>query len=563
MWRAQAKMPPYVDQSTSWSREKLAGMTLREKIGQLFFVAITSHKTIENESLASQATLSYYRMSQPYIEHLIQDYHIGGVIMLCKNNLILHINLTNHYQSVSTLPLIVSEDCEWGLSMRLRDVIEYPRNMTLGAIQDESLIYELGKEIGRQCKTIGVHWNFAPVIDVNNNPANPVINNRSFGQDKERVAYFGTLLMQGMQDAGIVTCAKHFPGHGDTDIDSHFELPLISHSKERLNDLELYPFKKLIHAGVDAIMNAHLTIPVLDGTHEASSLSYPIVTDLLKKELGFNGLIVTDALGMEAITKYNLPGELELKALLAGNDVLLCPVDVPKAVELIEQAIASGIFSEQELDKRVLKILQTKECLGLHQQRYVDPTDVMKTLHTEYAYDLKRRLYRAAITLVKKDSNMPARGEEASLHILQIGGAQQSVFVDALKSAYPLSSIQQCSSTLSEEMVDGIVAACDAQIVIVGLFDMNKFKNKNFGIAQATLQVLNKLDQQGKTVILALFGSPYSLALCDKQDVIVMAYEDAMEAQQAAVDCITGQLHPSGTLPVTASDQFVCGYGLR
>jgi len=288
---------------------------------------------------------------------------VGGVIFLGKGTLEKQFNLTKEFQQLSAIPLLICMDFEWGLTMRVSDAMKFPRNNILGFLPPEhdNLIYQMGYEIGKQCKALGVHVNLAPVVDVNNNPNNPVINTRSFGSDKELVAYKSILYMKGLQDAGIIACAKHFPGHGDTDADSHYDLPYLSHLKERLHDVELFPFARMIDEGVMAIMSAHLEVPSLEkAIHLPASLSYSILTTLLKQEMGFEGLIITDGLGMVGVTKYHELGELELKALQAGNDLLLCPVDVPTAVKAIKKAILDGRYSEQELDKHVFKVLKAK-----------------------------------------------------------------------------------------------------------------------------------------------------------------------------------------------------------
>lgn len=343
----------------TWAETKLQQLSLKEKVGQLFMVATTSDFHQKEEALASSLFKCPYRMDHDYIEYLIREYNIGGIIFLYKSTVPKQIDLMNRLKSITTIPLLFGQDCEWGLSMRLYDTPVYPKNGELGKINDLNYTYQVGKEIGQQCRDIGLHINFAPVADVNTNPSNPVIGMRSFGADKELVAKHAVAIMHGMQNSGILTCAKHFPGHGDTSTDSHLELPVINHSITRLKDIELYPFKKLIAADVDAIMTAHIAIPAIDGSLKPATLSKKILA--LKDELGFKGLMITDSLGMRALIKYYEPGQIELEALLAGNDILLCPVDVPKAVDLILNAIAEGKITEQEIDSKVLKILKTKE----------------------------------------------------------------------------------------------------------------------------------------------------------------------------------------------------------
>lgn len=339
-------------------------LSLRQKIGQLFMVAAASSFEQPTEQLASQLVASPYRMDQAYIEYLIREYHIGGVCWLFRSTPEKQVALTNHYQSLSKIPLLIAQDCEWGLAMRLDTAMQFPKAAQLGAVQNKQLIYEIAKEIGMQCKNIGVHMNLAPVVDVNSNPQNPVIGVRSFGSDQKLVAQCGILFAQGLHAGGVLSCAKHFPGHEDTSIDSHSDLPVILHDHHRLDAIELYPFKKMIEAGVDAVMVGHLLVLSLDSLLPAT-FSKNIIVDLLRKKLNFNGLIITDGLGMKALTKYYKSGEIELKALLAGNDMLLCPIDLPKAVELIEKAVKEDRIAESYIDERLLKILRIKEKLGL------------------------------------------------------------------------------------------------------------------------------------------------------------------------------------------------------
>lgn len=371
----------------------LKQLTLEQKIGQLIVVAAVSDPAMNTEFMQE----SVYSMDADYVKKIITNYHVGGIIFLGMSEIGKQFSLTQEFQQLSTIPLLVCMDFEWGLTMRLGDAMNFPRNDVLGrlSVDQDDLVYQMGYEIGNQCKALGVHINLAPVVDVNNNAYNPVIKNRSFGADKELVAHKAILFMQGLHDAGIMACAKHFPGHGDTSVDSHYDLACIMHLRERLDDIELYPFKKMIDAGCMAIMTAHLEVPALEPIRNLpTSLSYAVVTALLKKELGFEGLIITDGLGMVGVTKYHQPGELELKALQAGNDLLLCPVDVPKAVAAIKKAINDGRFSQQELDERVLKVLKFKawaKCGSMPE--LLDK----KKLFSESAQVLQQKLFAFAV----------------------------------------------------------------------------------------------------------------------------------------------------------------------
>lgn len=391
---SNASKPCFESVCGDWARKTLQSLTLRQKIGQLFMVAAISCEDQKEEALAASLFKCPYRMDQSYIEYLIREYGVGGIIFLYKSMPEQQIDCTNHYQAISKIPLLIGQDCEWGLSMRLYDVIEFPRNNALGALFDKSLLYEFGLEVGKQCKAIGVHINFAPVIDVNTNPLNPVIGRRAFGDTPELVAECGLRVMQGLHDAGVLACAKHFPGHGDTSVDSHSDLPVINHSLTRLANVDLMPFKRLIDGGVSGVMSAHILVTALN-EHEnvPTSVSHRCVTQLLEHELGFKGLKITDGLGMGALMRYYQPGEIELRAFLAGNDILLCPLDVPKAVSLIEQAIHNGKISEHDLEKRILKILKAKEWAGCHRFTPINKQDARAALFAPHALKLQKRLF--------------------------------------------------------------------------------------------------------------------------------------------------------------------------
>ncbi len=551
---AELKDPSFLSATNSWSMSTLNKMSLREKIGQLFVATVS-----QEQVLANMGTMKNPQCSNEYVEFLIESYHVGGILFLGRSTIKDQINLTNHYQCLSTTPLLVLQDLEWGLQMRLNDAIRFPRNIALGAIQNESLIKDLGYEIGNQCKAIGVHINLAPVIDINNNASNPVIGTRSFGENPQRVAKYGVLYMQGLQNAGILACAKHFPGHGDTHQDSHITLPTIDHSFERLKSIELYPFQRLINAGIDAVMPAHLRIPAID-PHAISTVSYPIITELLKQQMRFKGLVITDALNMGAL-KNAVPGDVELQAFLAGNDLFLCSLDIPKAIDAFEDAINRGIISQKELDACVLKILQAKEYLGLHKKRCVEDID-STMINTPQTQELKKKLYKESITLVKNNNMLPLKKKQ-NLCVLQIGGEKDSMFSQVLRKAN-VGKINYVPAKMTHQNVKKCVNNCaKASTIIVGLFDIEKSARiKNFGITKETLQLINQFKKSNKKVILSLFGNPYSLALFGKEDAIIMAYEDDPDAQHSAAEVILGKAKPTGKLPITASNQFSYGTGL-
>ena len=331
----------FLSDSTQWADSVIATLSQDERIAQLFMVAAYSNKD---------------ELHKQQITDLVRDYKIGGVMFL-QGGPLRQANFTNYLQQHAKVPLMISIDAEWGVAMRLDSALRFPWQMTLGAIEDTTLIYDMGVEVARQCKLLGIHINFAPVVDVNSNPKNPIINNRSFGENPVKVAKMGVAYMKGMQDNYVLACAKHFPGHGDTDTDSHKTLPVVNHLKYRLEKVELVPFKKLINNGLGSVMVAHLNIPALDDAKDlAVSLSPKVVIGLLKEEMGFTGLTFTDALNMKGVSQFYKPGEVDVKALLAGNDVLLFAENVPKAIDEIKKAILQNKISQAEIDARCHKI---------------------------------------------------------------------------------------------------------------------------------------------------------------------------------------------------------------
>jgi len=381
--------------------DRLAKMTIDEKIGQLFWVNVNSNDG---------------RAEIDRAKRLIKNYGVGGIIWFRNTKKSTsptkQVAYTNELQKASKYPLVISIDGEWGPNMRLDSTVRYPRQLALGAISDNQIVYDYGLEVGKQMKQLGIHFNFAPVVDVNNNPNNPVINDRSFGEDKYNVADKGVAYMNGMHDAGILCTAKHFPGHGDTDTDSHYDLPVITHDKYRLFDIELYPFRQLIQARLSGVMVAHLNVPALDATtNRPTTLSPAVVTQLLQNEMGFDGLIMTDALNMKGVTKYYPSGRTEVEAIKAGNDILLYSSDVATGFNAIKAAINTGEITEDRIDTSVRKILSAKKWLGILDNVQQIPTaGVTDFLNRSEARALNKKLRQHSITLVNNlDNQIPYR----------------------------------------------------------------------------------------------------------------------------------------------------------
>lgn len=532
----------------SWAEDTLKSLSVREKIGQLFMVATGGQLTMLEEPYATMVIESPYTLAHKHIEELIAQYHIGGIIFLYKATPHEQITLTNKFQTLSKLPLLIGQDCENGLSMMLYETVRFPKNLTLAANNNLELIYAIGHEIGKQCKAMGVHINFAPVADINSNPDNPIIGQRAFGDNKERVAACSLAFMRGLQDAGILACAKHFPGHGDTSQDSHVALPKVLRTKEELFDEDLYPFKKLIEHDVACIMNAHLQINALEKQRNLpTSLSPKVATDLLQKQLGFKGLVITDAMGMKAITKHYKPSQAALKALKAGNDIILCPVDVPSTVEAIEKALADGSFTHKELDQRVLKILTAKEKLMLHSNRMVEEQEARARLVTEHALALKKDAYQKAITHLGTKSLVPINESAA---VVQVGGYLPSIFEQTLRRHISVPMYHLSSEPHDEAITFIEQKLSQKETVYCALFGMNNKNSENYGLNEKLLQFIENLQQANKKIVLVLFGTPYALELFNKDQESIIAYEDDADAQEAAAHVLLGIQAAQGTLPI-------------
>jgi beta-N-acetylhexosaminidase len=510
-------LPFFAINAGEWAQQTLQKMTLDQKIGQLFMAGAYSNQ----EDASSEAMESH----QEYAEKLITQYHVGAFVFKKRWEPDTLRAAIEHYQGLSSYPLLTAHDCEWGLSMRMKTAMRFPHNMTLGALSDNQLIYRMGREIGRQCRLVGVNYALSPVVDVNNNPANPVINDRSFGEDPQQVAAKGIAMMRGLQDGGVLASAKHFPGHGDTSVDSHQALPVLHHTRERLESLELVPFKQLIDAGVKSVMIAHLLLPELDATSLLPASLNPVIAgDLLQKQLGYQGLVITDDLIMKAITDNYGLGQAALMAFLAGNDIIMSSRNVEEGIAAIKQAVKEEAIASAEIDRRVLKILEAKE--WLMQQK----AEASTQLHTPEAKALKEQLYAEAITLVSDPIHaLPIKKEMVAL--LQWKGDPESPLSQELGIA------PQSSLDIDFESYDRIVVA---------LFGMSK--NGDYGITSEMCQLIDRL---GDRAVVVLFGSPYALKMFDREkQTLIVAYEDDPDAQRAVARLILGQYSPEGHLPI-------------
>lgn len=534
-------------ESKDWADSVFNSLSPKERIGQLFMVAAYSNKGPEH---------------QAEILKLIQENAIGGLIFF-QGGPGRQAKLTNTYQAASKVPMLIGMDAEWGLGMRLDSTLSFPRQMTLGAIPDESQIRKMGQIIGRHCKRLGVNVSFSPVVDVNSNPSNPVIGFRAFSSDKESVATRGIAYAKGLQDQRIIAVAKHFPGHGDADADSHYSLPIINRNKVQLNQVELYPFRRLIADSVAGMMVAHLSIPALDKINNvATTLSKAVVTDLLKKDMGFEGLVFTDALNMKGVSKFFQPGEVDVKALLAGNDILVFAENVPKAMDMIEVAISKKQIRWKELEKRVRKILAYKHWVGLNIWKPIETSGLSEDLNRLEDKLFIKSLYASAITVVKNSNSLvPFKNvDSTSFASVLIGHDNpKNLFQKTLSQYSPMVHYQVSEKNPGKEL-EQLTKSISQKTVIVGFGKLNHSLSKNFGITQDMVDFVKKLAKTHEVVVV-LFGNAFSTGVFETLPNLVCAYEWNENTQLLVPEILFGAIRAEGKLPVSAGFTLKNGMG--
>jgi len=535
----------------TWADSVFKSLNEDEKIGQLFMVAAYSNR--DKKHVAE-------------VDSLIVNHKIGGLIFF-QGGPGRQASQTNHYQSLAKTPLFMAIDGEWGLNMRLDSTIAYPKQMTLGAIQDNHLIYEMGVKIAQECKRVGLQINFAPDADINSNGLNPVIGYRAFSESKTDVTMKSIMYMKGMQDNMIMACGKHFPGHGDTDVDSHADMPKINHSYERLDSLELYPFRALINKGLKSMMVAHIEIPSLDtNKHVSASISSNVIKGLLQDSMQFHGLVFTDALNMKGVAKYYKSGELEVKALKAGNDILLFSENIPVAIAAIKQAIKNGELSMDDIDKSCKKILMAKEWAGLDTLKPVKLENIVKEINNPSIEAFNHKLYDAAFTVLQNKENILPLKRLDTLQIAtlcigekELGAFQKTVQMYADVMHYNLKNPSQKTA------VDTLLEALKMyNLVLISLENVTKKSDKNFGIGAETITLINTIKACSK-VIINLPGNPYSLLKFDgieTMDGIVLSYERNAYTLQKAAELIFGGIDSPGRLPVSVLGKYKAGDGI-
>jgi beta-N-acetylhexosaminidase len=549
-----------------WVKKKFRKLSKDERIAQLMI--IRAHSNLGPDHVAE-------------VTELIKKYNVGGLCFF-QGGPVRQAILTNKYQSIAKTPLMISIDAEWGLGMRLDSVTSFPRQLMMGSTADAKLIYDFGRAVGEQCKRIGIQVNYAPVVDVNNNPMNPVINDRSFGEDKYKVALYGVQYMKGMQDVGVMATAKHFPGHGDVSVDSHKDLPVINKTRAQLDDLELYPFKELINAGVGSIMTAHLYIPAIDTTANlASSLSPRNVTGILRNDLGFQGISFTDALEMQGVAKFFPKGDASVMSLIAGNDMLCLPGDIPGSIQKVKEAIKDGRLTWDDINAKVKKVLLAKYHLGLDKLQPIQTENLVDDLNTQTAR-IKKLLSENALTLVhKQNETIFPLSKGKKIAYVCIGAPSENTIAAKLRTDYnadvylfgsknelgkqlmddknPVTTIEKSDSSAAAQLINTIQQK-GYDVVIVGLHNYSRRPANNFGLSNASVYLLNGL-QQPKTITL-VFGNPYVLKNIANAPNLIACYEDDEVVQEAAFALLAGRVQPKGKLPVTVTDNLKFGDGI-
>ncbi|MDQ8142051.1 glycoside hydrolase family 3 protein [Chryseobacterium sp. CFS15] len=522
-----------------WVDQTYNSLSQDEKLGQLFIVALYTNK---DENHINQ------------VRNIVTNDKIGGLILM-QDDAAREINLVNEFQQKSKVPLMIGMDAEWGLYQRINTAHKFPWAMTLGAIQDKDLIYQMAAKIAEDCKRMGVNWDFAPVVDVNTNPNNPIIGNRSFGSEVSNVTQSALSYANGLQDNNILAAIKHFPGHGDTNTDSHLDLPVVSHSLQRLNKIELAPFKDLMNKGIGGVMVAHLYVPSLEsGKGIPASISKNIITGLLKEKLGYKGLIITDALNMGAVANKYKPGELDALAFNAGNDIMLFSQGVSEGKKLIQKAIDQGEISQSRVEESVKKILLTKYFLGLNQYTPKNPENINYDINNDSHTKLVQNLYSNALTLLKDEKKLLPLNSNTTYYYVPLEEAPYQTFENRVK----------LNSKVIVKKASEINTIPANSTVIVGFHKDNSTAYKPYKISAESKKILSDLTKN-KNVILNVFGSAYALKDIDlsKVSTVLVSYENNDDSMTATADALNGKTKISGKLPVLVNDQLKPGMGIN
>lgn len=539
----------FVNQDHAWVDSVFKTLSPKERIAQLFLVR--AHTNLGQKYIDS-------------VQRVIEKEQLGGLVVF-QGGPIRHANMFNNYQKVSKVPLLITFDGEWGLGMRMPDsTISFPYQMTLGAIQNNQLLYDMGRQVAKDFQRIGMHFNFAPVVDINNNPKNPVINFRSFGDNKFNVVRKSKAYMNGMVDGGILASLKHFPGHGDTDVDSHYDLPQLNFDRKRLESLEIYPFKELINEGAPSVMVAHMNIPALDNTpNMPSSISKKVVTDLLRNELGFKGLTVTDAMDMKGVKKFFPNGEADVMAIEAGHDLLEVSENSGRAIGLIENAVKTGRISQADIDRRVKKVLAAKLWLGLNRSTVVNTNNLYQDLNTPSAQSLVQRLADASITLLKSDRGINRFDKTKETAIVSVGIDKAQDFETGLTTQLTAHKQYFIKGDETEEQLKELLNEIrEHKQIVLAIHDNRSRPRSELVLNEPTVKFIDKL--AGRRTISVMFTNPYAMNSVDvmRSASVLLAYQNDFFMQKAALKAVLKQLKPTGKLPVIISKDLKYGKGL-
>jgi len=551
IFSAEAQQKSYIqmlDEPNAWVDSVFHKLRRRHKIAQLFFV---------------RAHTNLGKAYEDSVGRVIRKERIGGLVFF-QGGPGRQAILTNSYQKLSRVPLLIASDGEWGLGMRLDSTISYPYQMALGAVQDKDLLYKMGLEVAKDFKRIGMQLNLAPDVDINNNPKNPIINYRSFGENKYNVATKAAAYMKGMQDGGLLVSIKHFPGHGDTDVDSHYDLPQLNFTKARLDSLEIYPFRELIREGAAGVMVAHMNIPALDKTPNLpSTLSKPIITGILKEELAFRGLIVSDAMEMKGVVKNFKDGEADVLGVIAGNDILELSENSERAIRLVRKAVRDQRITMDRIDSSVKKILLAKYWSGLNKKDTISEMNVWADVNRPESKALVQQLANASMTLLNGTGAIKSLAPEKRTVIISIGTAETTVFQKELIAFYKNAVTYSLDKNANANSIAKILGQVkDDDQVIIGIHD-TRLRPGNGLVLSNDLKMLIS-NQAQKNAVFALFANPYNLSAMtgiEKSKSLLVAYQKEDYMQKAAASVLKNQLEPTGKLPVTVNQFFKYGQG--
>lgn len=478
-----------------------------------------------------------------------------GAVCLFQGTPLQQAALLNSIQAKAKTPIMVTVDGEWGLGMRFAGVKSFPYQLTMGALPDATLVYKVGQAIAEQCKRMNIHVNYAPVVDINNNPANPVIGVRSFGEDKYKVALMGTRIMQGMQEHGIMACAKHFPGHGDVSVDSHYDLPVINKNMDQLQGLELYPFKEVFAKGIGSVMVAHLSIPAIDTTpNKPTSISYNNITNLMRNQLGYKGLTFTDALEMKGVAKYYPTGEVAVQSIIAGNDMLCLPGDIPTTIDAVKKAIAEGRITWEQVNDKCRRVLEAKYDYVAGHTGVLRTENIVADLNSKVD-GLRKEVATNVLTVVRGEArSKPFNPKEKTAYVL-VGNTDTIAMAKILrKQKLPVYFLPLKNTTAkSADSLAVLIGKGSYARIIVGVHDLRRSPAGNFGMSDTAIAFINQMGNVAKHNTLMMFGNPYSLAFFEQSAYqnIVAAYEDDSVFQAVAHEWLQGKYTAKGTLPVT------------